>query len=148
MEPAVKLVLCATLIFGIFSPLLKISQRAGVNASELLLINGFTCMLISLITSQIFKYQTSGFNLQALAIVVPATLILNISFFMVNYSFSLKGGNVSVIYAITPASTLLTVAIGLFFLKESNTVVWYKLMAGVMLILTGVFLAATSIKSN
>lgn len=148
MSPAVNIAFLATFIIGATTPFLKISQQAGINASELLFINGLSNMLVSVIGFLTFNYSTSGFNARGLSVAIPSTIILNVGFFLINYSFSLKSGLVSVMYAITPAASLITIIIGLKFLGESSSVILYRFLIGAAFIIFGTFLVTTSIKTN
>ncbi len=145
MTPAVKLALIATLIMGVGWPFLKLSQQAGVNASWVLMLNGFSSAFIGLASLLFFNYSkrppTGG-----ILITILTLLVLNAGFFLTNHALSLRGGQVSVVYAITPAATLITILIGLIFLKESEGVVVLKLVFGALLVLAGSYFVSSSVK--
>lgn len=145
MTPAVKLALIAILFAGAGWPFLKVSQQAGVSASWILILNGFSSAFIGLISLVFFDYSKRPPTVGVL-IAIATLLILNTSFFLTNYSLSLRGGQVSIIYAISPAATLIAILIGLLFLKESGSVIVLKLIFGALLILTGSYFVSTSIK--
>ena len=140
MSPAVRLILLAVIFTGIGTPFLKISQRLGVNASEILLVNSFASALIGFLGFRFIDYQSTGF------VAFGTLLILNVGFLLTNYSLSLDGGLLSVIYAITPAATTLTILIGLIFLKEDQQIIVLRLLLGASFILLGSYLVSTSLK--
>ncbi|MDP3792520.1 MAG: hypothetical protein Q8Q89_02205 [bacterium] len=148
MNPAVRLALMALIFIGVGAPLLKVSQRVGINASELLIINSFSSLMLGLIGYWFLDYKSTGFHVVGISLAVVATMILNTGFLLTNHSLSLEGGLVSVIYAITPVATMLTIFIGLIFLSEAQRVVVYQLILGALLIMVGTILVATSIKTN
>ncbi|GEM_PF-2703043 len=143
---AIKLTLLATVFFGLSAPLLKLSQQAGINASQILFINCFSCLLIGIAGLRVFNYQASGMNVRGLCIGLAGTLIGNAAFILINRAFSLDGGNISVIYAITPASILVTIFIGLLFLNEADHVVLSRFLIGMSMVITGIYVINTSIK--
>lgn len=146
MSPAVKLALLAAVFVGMGAPFLKISQRIGVNAGEILVINGFASVTIGLLSFKLFNYQTNELNFLGILVPFITLLVMNIGFLFTNHSLSLSGGFASVVYAITPASTLLTILIGLVFLKEVQQVIVLRLLLGSLLILAGSFFVSTSLK--
>ncbi|OGN09257.1 MAG: hypothetical protein A3J46_04630 [Candidatus Yanofskybacteria bacterium RIFCSPHIGHO2_02_FULL_41_11] len=146
MSPAVRLILLAVIFTGIGTPFLKISQRLGVNASEILLVNSFASALIGFLGFRFIDYQSTGFGGFGLFVAFGTLLILNVGFLLTNYSLSLDGGLLSVIYAITPAATTLTILIGLIFLKEAQQIIVLRLLLGASFILLGSYLVSTSLK--
>lgn len=147
MSQVLRLVLLAVICGGFGTPFLKISsQRFGINASELLIINGFTSILIGLVGFRIFSYQTSGIGGIGILFAFVTLLVLNMGFLFMNHSLSFNDGLVSVVYAVTPAGTLITILIGLIFLKEAQQVIVLRLLLGSLLILAGSFFVSTSLK--
>ena len=146
MSPAVKLVLLAIIFTGIGTPFLKVSQRLGINASEVLIVNGLVSTFICFLCFKFLNYQSSGVGGAGLFVIFGTLLVLNIGFILVNHSLSLGGGLVSVIYAITPAATMITLFISLVFLREMEKVIVLRLIAGSLFILIGTILVSLSIK--
>lgn len=146
MNPAIKLAMIATLFMGGGYPLLKVGQEAGVNAGWILIINGFSCMIIGSISFTFMPYINRWPQVTGALIVLAATLITNIGFLLTMHAFSLKGGLVSIVYIITSAAPLIAIIIGLVFLNEARSVIVPKLIFGALLVLTGAFFVSNSIK--
>ena len=147
MNQAIRtIVLLSIVLVGVGAPLLKVSQKLGINASQILYINSLSCLIIGTAGYYIFDYSNTQPTLGGIGIAFLATMILNVSFISVNRAFSLDGGYVSLIYSLAGASSLITVLIGLIFLNESEKVVVSRLLLGAGLILSGSFLVSSSVK--
>lgn len=146
-QAVLRLVLLAVLCGGFGTPFLKISsQRFGINASELLIINGFTSVLIGLLGFKIFNYQTSGIGSIGTLVAFATLLVLNIGFLCTNHSLSFDDGLVSSVYAIIPAGTFITVLIGLIFLKEAQQLNLWRFILGSLLMFVAITLVSSSVK--
>lgn len=146
MDPVIKWAMVAALFMGAGYPLLKIGQQEGINAGWVLVINGLSCIVIGVMSQLFMNYTNRWPNINGISIIVAATLITNIGFFLAMYTFSLKGGLVSVVYVITAIAPLITTIIGLIFLKEAQNVIISRLIFGTILILSGILFVSGSIK--
>ena len=148
MNQAVRTIaLLSIVLVGIGSPLLKVSQKLGINASQILYINSLSCLIIGTVGYYVFDYSNvPQATLKGMSMAFLATMILNISFISINRAFSLNGGYVSLIYSFAGAASLITVLIGLWFLNESEKVIVSRLLLGAGLILSGSFLVSSSVK--
>lgn len=146
MNQVVKLAMIATFFMGAGYPLLKIGQEKGVNAGWTLVINGFSCVVLGLASQLFMNYSNRWPPINGILILITATLITNIGFFLAMSSLSLEGGLVSVVSIITSAAPLIAITIGLIFLNEAQSVIVPKLILGALLILAGAFFVSNSIK--
>ncbi len=153
MDPRIKFALISTLLFGLGSPIAKISvNNYGLDPRIFVIINGVCSAIVGLTVLAIQGHSDNANygKLTAIPIVlaVIAGLVMNSSYLLSNLSLSLRGGSVALTSSITMAAPLISILIGIVILGESKNIFLLKFLTGAFVTAIGTYITISSIKPN
>lgn len=143
MDKAIVYSAAAALCYGLGSPFWKVAVNHGASTTGIALAYGLTGAAICW-----FNGETTLFgSVKGFGYAMTVGMFFGIALYSVGRAFSTPTGYVSLIAIIVASYPLVSTAISLVFLGEADKFRLVPLLIGTMLIVAGLVLVTTSMKS-
>jgi uncharacterized membrane protein len=141
---AVFWAIASAMVLGLSGPFSKLAINSGASYLGVGIVSGLGIVVVASVglwsgSAAIYP------NLNSVVWAALAGIMAGFGFRWTYKAFSLPGGYVSMVIAITAAYPIITTLIGVAFMGEYEYLILWRIIIGTVLIAAGVFLTATSV---